>query len=84
MIKKPISQSVQWPGRRFAYAATHITGSLFVMIGGAHGRGSVLSDMWFCDTTTNQWKKVISRTVTYLEWVDSHYTIAITRDIINS
>ena len=36
-IKKPVSQSVQWPERRFAHAASHITGTVFVMIGGRYG-----------------------------------------------
>ena len=53
-IKKPVSQSVQWPVRRRAHAASHITGPVFVMSGG-YG-GSILSDMWLCDT--NQWIKV--------------------------
>ena len=55
-IKKPVSQSVQWPERRFAHAASHITGTVFVMIGGRYG-GS-MSDVWLCDT--NQWNKVLS------------------------
>ena len=54
-IKKPVSQSVQWPVGRFAHAASHITGPVFVMSGG-HGVGSILSDMWLYDT--NQWIKV--------------------------
>ena len=60
-IKKPISQSVQWPERRRAHAASHITGPMFVMIGGfdafdCYGYGSSWSDMWLYDT--NQWIKV--------------------------
>ena len=57
-IKKPVSQSVQWPERRFAHAASHITGTVFVMIGGVVGDRSTLSDVWLCDT--NQWNKVLS------------------------
>ena len=53
-IKKPVSQSVQWPVRRSAHAASHITGPVFVISGGL-GDGS-LSDMWLYDT--NQWIKV--------------------------
>ena len=56
-IKKPVSQSVQWPERRCAHAASHITGTVFVMIGGS-GSVSTLSDVWLCDT--NQWNKVLS------------------------
>ena len=54
-IKKPVSQSVQWPVRRYAHAASHITGPVFVMSGGT--RGPTLSDVWLCDHT-NQWIKV--------------------------
>ena len=44
-IKKPVSQSVQWPVRRRAHAASHITGPVFVMSGGARDL-STLSDIW--------------------------------------
>ena len=54
MIKKPVSQSVQWPERRYAHAASHIAGPVFVMNGGVGG--STLSDVWLCDN--NQWIKV--------------------------
>ena len=54
-VKKPVSQSVQWPERRYAHAASHITGPVFVMSGG-YGDGSILSDVWLCNT--NQWNKV--------------------------
>ena len=54
-IKRPVSQSVQWPVRRYGHAASHITGPVFVMSGGVHV-GYTLSDMWLCDT--NQWIKV--------------------------
>ena len=56
-IKKPVSKSVQWPKGRHAHAASHITGTVFVMVGGYDG-GSILSDVWLCDT--NQWNKVLS------------------------
>ena len=56
-IKKPVShQSVQWPVRRYAHAASHITGPVFVMSGGYDVGLSILSDMWLYDT--NQWIKV--------------------------
>ena len=56
-IKKPVSQSVQWPKRRRSHAASHITGPLFVMSGGDGGDSlSPLSDIWLYDT--NQWIKV--------------------------
>ena len=54
-IKKPVSQSVQWPKWRYAHAASHITGPVFVMSG---GRSGSLSDVWLCDCSTNQWIKV--------------------------
>ena len=53
-IKKPVSQSVQRPVGRFAQAASHITGPVFLMSGGYNG--FALSDVWLCDT--NQWIKV--------------------------
>ena len=53
---KPVSKSVQWPERISGHAASHITGTVFVIIGG-HG-WSTLSDVWLCDT--NQWNKVLS------------------------
>ena len=57
-IKKPVSWSVQWPLGRHGHAASHITGTVFVMIGGFGSGGSILSDVWLCDT--NQWNKVLS------------------------
>ena len=61
-IKKPVSQSVQWPERRYAHAASHITGPVFVMSGGYGDGWSALRDIWLCDTNalgdTNQWIKV--------------------------
>ena len=55
-IKKPVSQSIQWPVGRYSHAASHISGPVFVM-SGVCGEWSTLSDMWLCDTT-NQWIKV--------------------------
>ena len=58
-IKKPDSQSIQWPVGRYAHAASHITGPVFVMSGGIDDDDKyTLSDMWLYDTTTNQWIKV--------------------------
>ena len=59
-IKKPVSPSVQWPDGRRHHAASHITGSVFVVTGGFDITGSTLSDVWLCDT--NQWNKVFSHT----------------------
>ena len=48
---------------RYAHAASHITGPVFVMSGGVRDDMSMgmheytLSDMWLCDTT-NKWIKV--------------------------
>ena len=49
---------MQWPVIRYAHAASHITGPVFVMSGGCGGGTSTRSDMWLCDSTTNQWIKV--------------------------
>ena len=56
-IKNPVSPSIQWPGKRLAHTASHISDTVFVMIGG-YGSGSTLSDVWLCDT--NQWNKVLT------------------------
>ena len=57
-IKKPVSQSIQWPVGRYAHAASHIIGPVFVMSGGVSGGvGFTLSDIWLYDST-NQWIKV--------------------------
>ena len=53
-IKKPVSQSVQWPVGRFGHSASHITGPVFVMSGGVSDLTD--GDVWLCDT--NQWIKV--------------------------
>ena len=55
-IKKPVSQSDQWPEGRYAHAASRINGPVFVMSGGYGDGGSALSDLWLC--VTNQWIKV--------------------------
>ena len=57
-IKKPVSQSIQWPVERWGHAASHITGPMFMMSGGRGGIGTTLSDIRLCDSTTNQWIKV--------------------------
>ena len=59
--------SVERPQWRHAHAASHITGPVFVMIGGYDDDEAytyydcecpLLSDVWLCDT--NQWKQVLS------------------------
>ena len=56
-IKKPVSQSVQWPVGRYGHAASHITGPVFVMSGGCGD--STLSGVWLCDSTNKfLWNKV--------------------------
>ena len=55
-INKPVIKSVQWPEERYYHAASHITGTVFVMIGGLSV--SITSDVWLCDT--NQWNEVLS------------------------
>ena len=62
-IKKPENYFAKimfkWPERRYAHAASHITGgTVFVMIGGCGSGGSTLNEVWLCDT--NQWNKVLS------------------------
>ena len=54
-IKKPVSQ---WPKGRSAYAASHITDTVVVMIGGL-GSDETMSDVWLLLCDTNQWKKVL-------------------------
>ena len=41
------------------HAATHLSGSLFVIVGGENKYPRPLNDMWLCDTTTKLWKKVL-------------------------
>ena len=69
-INKPVIKSVQWPEGRDAHAASHITGTVFVMIGGNGSGLSILSDVWLCDT--NQWNKVLSPFTRF----QSHYEYA--------
>ena len=45
---------VDWPQERTSHAATHLSGPLFVIVG-----GFCRSDMWLCDTTTKLWKMVL-------------------------
>ena len=54
-IKKPVSQ---WPKGRSAYAASHITDTVVVMIGGLISGGESMNDVWLLLCDTNQWKKV--------------------------
>ena len=56
--------------RRYAHAASHITGPVFVISGGIDYGGSTLSDMWLYDTT-NQWIKVFHNVQFSYSHVDS-------------
>ena len=51
--------SVEWPQQRTNHAATHLSGSLFVIVGGLARSYHILNDMWLCDTTTKLWKMVL-------------------------
>ena len=53
-----IGHNVEWPLERSIHAATHLSGKLFVIVGGQDQSRLVLNDMWLCDTTTKLWKKV--------------------------
>ena len=53
-ISTSMGDSVKWPQERHSHAATHLSGPLFVIVGG-YGQ----SDMWLCDTITKLWKKVL-------------------------
>ena len=53
-IKKPVTQSVQWPKGSYTHSASHISDTVFVMIGGRDGGGG--PTLWLCDTV--QWNKV--------------------------
>ena len=55
-ISKAIDQSVEWPEARYGHAATCISDSLLVVVGGLRCRMSCNS--WICDLTTMLWKKV--------------------------
>ena len=50
---------MEWPQERSSRAATHLSDSLFVIVGGMDKSYRTLDDMWLCDTTTKQWKKVL-------------------------
>ena len=57
-------QYIYWSLSRMAseknhYAATHLSGPLFVIVGGMDQSGFTLMDMWLCDTTTKLWKRVL-------------------------
>ena len=53
-----IGRSVEWPKARRHRVATHLSGPLFVIVGGA-GHQVCTNDMWLCDTATKLWKKVL-------------------------
>ena len=53
-----IDPSIEWPLERSHHAATHLSGPLFVIVGGLDQSYHTLKDMWLCDTTTKLWKKV--------------------------
>ena len=50
---------MEWPWERSSHAATHLSGPLFVIVGGMDKPYNSLHDMWLCDTTTKLWKKVL-------------------------
>ena len=54
-----VGHSVEWPQERSHHAATHLSGPLFVIIGGLGQSYDILYDMWLCDTTTMLWEKVL-------------------------
>ena len=54
-----IGHSVERPQERNHHAATHLSGPLFVVVGGEYQPFRTLNDMWLCDTTTKLWKKVL-------------------------
>ena len=58
-ISTSIGHSVEWPEKRMHHAATHLSGSLFVIVGEEYQYPRPLNDMWLCDTTTKLWKKVL-------------------------
>ena len=48
---------MQWPQNRCSHAATCVSDSTFVVIGGRN-LSFTQSDLWLCDTVTMLWKKV--------------------------
>ena len=58
-ISTSIGHPVEWPHRRSHHAATHLSGPLFVIVGGLNQSGHTLNEMWLCDTTTKLWKTVL-------------------------
>ena len=58
-ISTSFGHSVEWPLKRSHHAAIHLSGSLFVIVGGVDQYTRTLYDMWLCDTTTKLWKKVL-------------------------
>ena len=75
-ISTSIDHSVEWPEKRMHHAATHLSGSLFVIVGGEYQYPRPLNDMWLCDTTTKLWKKVLFL-VTILPYTNTPTTIII-------
>ena len=49
-----VGRSVECPQARYSHAATHLSGPLFVIMGGFG-----LADLWLCDTATKLWKMVL-------------------------
>ena len=61
---------MEWPQERSSHAATHLSGPLFVIVGGMDKSYNSLNDMWLCDTTTKLWKKVVFlNTVLYTKFI---------------
>ena len=54
-----MGHSVEWPRERSSHAATHLSGPLFVIVGGEDLSYDILNDIWLCDTATKLWKKVL-------------------------
>ena len=58
-ISTSIGHSVEWPRKISRHAATHLSGPLFVIVGGLGPYPTPVNEMWLCDTTTKLWKKVL-------------------------
>ena len=54
---------MEFPQKRSHHAATHLSGPLFVIVGGMGQSSDTLNDMWLCDTTTKLWKVLFLVTV---------------------
>ena len=55
-ISKPVDRSVQWPEGRVGHAATCVSGSVLLIVGGWDR--NICDECWISDTTTTIWKKV--------------------------